>query len=90
MSFSTTFFLATVPVMLDESMKYLEDLSKQEDGRFTYEVIIVDDGSRDGTTKVALNYCKEYGCDKMRVLTLAKNRGKGGAVRMVSFSMKFY
>ncbi|XP_068228386.1 dolichyl-phosphate beta-glucosyltransferase isoform X2 [Palaemon carinicauda] len=71
-----------LPIMLDECMKYLEDQKDASEGRFTYEVIIVDDGSKDGTTKVGLSYCKKFGCDKVRVLTLAKNRGKGGAVRM--------
>lgn len=34
--------------------------------------------------QVALGYSKEYGSDKVRVLTLEKNRGKGGAIRLVS------
>lgn len=33
--------------------------------------------------QVAFRYTKKYGTDKLRVLTLVKNRGKGGAVRMV-------
>jgi len=33
--------------------------------------------------QVAMKYCKKYGSDKVRVLSLVKNRGKGGAVRMV-------
>lgn len=36
--------------------------------------------------QVALGYTKKYGADKVRVLTLVKNRGKGGAVRMVRLS----
>lgn len=36
--------------------------------------------------QVALRYTKKYGADKVRVLTLVKNRGKGGAVRMVRLS----
>lgn len=35
------------------------------------------------THQVALQYSRKYGADKVRVLTLVKNRGKGGAVRMV-------
>ena len=42
----------------------------------------MDDGSADTTTEVGLGYVDKYGCDKVRVLSLAKNRGKGGAVRM--------
>lgn len=68
--------------MMDESLEYLEKRAKT-DSSFTYEVIIVDDGSKDKTTQVGLGYGKKYGTDKVRILTLAKNRGKGGAVRMV-------
>ncbi|KAH0628667.1 hypothetical protein JD844_010079 [Phrynosoma platyrhinos] len=35
--------------------------------------------------QVALKYTKKYGFDKVRVLPLVKNRGKGGAVRMGVF-----
>uniref|UniRef100_A0A672YPG6 dolichyl-phosphate beta-glucosyltransferase n=1 Tax=Sphaeramia orbicularis TaxID=375764 RepID=A0A672YPG6_9TELE len=70
-----------MPVMLDEAMGYLENRQKQNPS-FTYEVIVVDDGSKDKTTEVAMQYTRKYGADKVRVLTLVKNRGKGGAVRM--------
>lgn len=70
-----------LPVMLDECMDYLECRSKDQ-SNFTYEVIIVDDGSCDATSKVGLKYAEKYGCEKLRVLTLVKNRGKGGAVKL--------
>ncbi|XP_003216900.1 dolichyl-phosphate beta-glucosyltransferase isoform X1 [Anolis carolinensis] len=73
-----------LPSMMDEALNYLEKRQK-EDPTFTYEIIVVDDGSRDHTTKVALKYTKKYGSDKVRVLTLVKNRGKGGAVKMGVF-----
>ncbi|KAK4311692.1 hypothetical protein Pmani_016825 [Petrolisthes manimaculis] len=73
-----------LPVMMDVCLDYLEKRS-EADKSFTYEVIIVDDGSRDKTTEVGLKYSRTYGSDKVRVLTLAKNRGKGGAVRMGMF-----
>uniref|UniRef100_A0A8C8SFU4 Dolichyl-phosphate beta-glucosyltransferase n=1 Tax=Pelusios castaneus TaxID=367368 RepID=A0A8C8SFU4_9SAUR len=76
-----------LPLMMDEALDYLEKRQKQ-DPTFTYEVIVVDDGSKDQTTKVAMKYCKKYGSDKVRVLTLVKNRGKGGAVRMGVFSSR--
>ena len=56
------------------------------DPKFTYEVIIVDDGSGDRTTEVALAYSVKYGHDSVRVLRAHHNRGKGGAVRLVGFS----
>ncbi|XP_078513312.1 dolichyl-phosphate beta-glucosyltransferase isoform X1 [Lissotriton helveticus] len=68
-------------LMMDEALEYLEKRQTQSPS-FTYEVIVVDDGSKDQTSKVALRYSKQYGSDKVRVLTLVKNRGKGGAVRM--------
>lgn len=68
--------------MLDECLEYLEEVAALDSDK-SYEVIIVDDGSKDDTTKVALKYSEKYGCEKVRVLTLEKNRGKGGAVRLV-------
>ncbi|KAL6098701.1 alg5 [Pungitius sinensis] len=76
-----------MPVMLDEATEYLENRQKQQPS-FTYEVIVVDDGSKDKTTEVALRYSRKYGADKVRVLTLVKNRGKGGAVRMGTLSSR--
>lgn len=76
-----------MPVMLDEAMEYLENRQKQHPS-FTYEVLVVDDGSKDKTTEVALRYTRKYGADKVRVLTLVRNRGKGGAVRMGTMSSR--
>ncbi|XP_054112773.1 dolichyl-phosphate beta-glucosyltransferase isoform X2 [Callithrix jacchus] len=76
-----------LPVMMDEALGYLEKRQKR-DPAFTYEVIVVDDGSRDQTSKVAFKYCQKYGSDKVRVITLVKNRGKGGAIRMGIFSSR--
>jgi len=67
-----------LPSMLEECLAFLEGRRQT----VSYEVIIVDDGSRDKTSEVGLSYVDKYGCEKVRVLTLAKNRGKGGAVRM--------
>ncbi|XP_057676715.1 dolichyl-phosphate beta-glucosyltransferase isoform X2 [Corythoichthys intestinalis] len=76
-----------MPVMLDEALEYLESRRKRR-ASFDYEVIVVDDGSKDKTTQVALRYTEMYGADKVRVLTLVKNRGKGGAVRMGTLSSR--
>ena len=64
---------------MDEKLAYLEERSKREP-KFTYEIIVVSDGSKDGTEKVTLGYSERYGTDKVRLLKLARNRGKGGAV----------
>jgi dolichyl-phosphate beta-glucosyltransferase len=50
-------------------------------GGFTYEVIIVDDGSADGTAGVGFEAARARGLDTVRVLRLPANRGKGAAVR---------
>ena len=64
-----------LPKMLEECTEYLEKSGEN------YEIIIVDDGSKDTTTKTALTWSKKLGSEKLRVLTLEKNLGKGGAVR---------
>ncbi|GAB1318869.1 dolichyl-phosphate beta-glucosyltransferase [Madurella fahalii] len=46
-----------------------------------YEILIINDGSRDCTVDVALEFSRKHGLhDVLRVVTLEKNRGKGGAV----------
>jgi len=70
-----------LPDMIKDTMDYIEERQKN-DSSFTYELIIVDDGSRDKTTEIALKYSAQYGTDIVRVLTFDANRGKGGAVRM--------
>ena len=46
-----------------------------------YEILIIDDGSRDRTVQVALAFARRHALhDILRVVTLQKNRGKGGAV----------
>ena len=47
----------------------------------TYEILIVDDGSSDGTSDTALQLAAKYPKADIRVVTLEKNIGKGGAVR---------
>ncbi|PWZ03235.1 hypothetical protein BCV70DRAFT_197465 [Testicularia cyperi] len=49
----------------------------------SYEVLIVDDGSKDDTHKLALDYAKSHPdvSSAVRVVRLTQNRGKGGAVR---------
>ena len=45
-----------------------------------YEVIVVDDGSQDGTGAVLERFRQEY-APRMRVVTHPENRGYGGALR---------
>jgi dolichyl-phosphate beta-glucosyltransferase len=62
--------------MLEATIKHLSSRSSR-----TYEILIVDDGSTDGTTSFALKLADTYKDSDIRVVKLEKNLGKGGAVR---------
>lgn len=47
-------------------------------------MVIVDDGSVDGTKRVAFDFIRKYTIDNIRVIPLGKNQGKGEAIRKVS------
>lgn len=65
---------------LEDTLTYLENRTRVEKS-FTYEVIVVDDGSRDETAAIGYQFSKSYGVDKVRVLRQIPNQGKGAAVR---------
>lgn len=67
---------ARLPSMLTSTINYLSTIPKR-----TYEIIIVDDGSSDGTADLALKLARSYSDSDIRVVSLVKNLGKGGAVR---------
>eukprot|EP00232_Nephroselmis_pyriformis_P007200 CAMPEP_0182894294 /NCGR_PEP_ID=MMETSP0034_2-20130328/24993_1 /TAXON_ID=156128 /ORGANISM="Nephroselmis pyriformis, Strain CCMP717" /LENGTH=328 /DNA_ID=CAMNT_0025028073 /DNA_START=111 /DNA_END=1093 /DNA_ORIENTATION=- len=68
---------------MDETLRFLRTKQQRAggEGAFTYEIIVVDDGSRDNTAGVVFEYVKRYGLDLVRVLRLEVNEGKGGAVK---------
>ncbi|GAV68884.1 Glycos_transf_2 domain-containing protein [Cephalotus follicularis] len=69
-----------LPGALDETMSYLQQRAAK-DKSFSYEVVIVDDGSTDGTKRVAFDFVKKYTVDNVRVILLGRNHGKGEAIR---------
>ncbi|EFJ46724.1 hypothetical protein VOLCADRAFT_92792 [Volvox carteri f. nagariensis] len=70
-----------LPSTLDEALAYLQRRRDRQGPQFTYELIIVDDGSKDGTARVAQSYVRKYGMDTVRLLRVSANRGKGHAVK---------
>ncbi|CAF1700740.1 unnamed protein product, partial [Brassica napus] len=69
-----------LPAALEETMDYLQGRASR-DKNFSYEVVIVDDGSVDGTKRVAVDFVKKYTVDNIRFIPLGKNQGKGEAIR---------
>ncbi|KAE9370651.1 glycosyltransferase family 2 protein [Stipitochalara longipes BDJ] len=84
-------------IMLEEAVAFLDaEYGRQRKGKRKqngsaheategvkggYEILIVNDGSRDKTVDVALDFSRKNKLhDVLRVCTLKENRGKGGAV----------
>ncbi|TCD71711.1 dolichyl-phosphate beta-glucosyltransferase [Steccherinum ochraceum] len=65
-----------LPSMLTSTVNHLATVPKR-----SHEIIIVDDGSSDGTADMALKLAASYPDNDIRVVALVKNLGKGGAVR---------
>lgn len=67
--------------MLEEAMAYLQARRDRVGPHFTYEIIVVDDGSRDRTREVAIKCIRRHGFDALRLLQQPTNHGKGAAVK---------
>lgn len=71
-----------ITIMLDETLAYLHERSLR-DSSFTWELIVVNDGSKDHTPDIIMEYVQRESSEKVRLLNLEHNRGKGGAVKRV-------
>ncbi|CAK9323757.1 unnamed protein product [Citrullus colocynthis] len=69
-----------LPRALQDTIDYLQERAAK-DKSFSYEVVIVDDGSTDGTKRVGWEFSKKFSVDNVRVILLGRNHGKGEAIR---------
>ena len=71
--------ISVVIPVYNEAATIAELISRVQGVDISKEVIVVDDGSTDGTREVLARLEKRY--DNLRVFLQAKNRGKGAALR---------
>jgi len=76
-------FLSVIIPAYNEERRLLKTLNPVREyllrQDFDYEVVLVNDGSKDGTQRVAEEFAKTF--PALKVLTHSPNRGKGGAVK---------
>jgi len=77
-----------LPSCLLETIKYLKNRVLEDPKNFGYEVIVVDDGSNDKTSRVAREISRNEPSDTIKVITLKKNYGKGFAVKVGVFASR--
>lgn len=82
-----------LPVMLKATLDYLTSnrnmlsdlfnkiLGNTTGGGLKYEVIVVDDGSKDNTTGVVKEYATKVTVDTIKLVSMSQNSGKGAAVQ---------
>jgi len=68
-----------LPSMLETTLAHLNSPALRSSR--THELLIIDDGSKDDTSSLALKLAIQNSQSEIRVVTLEKNLGKGGAVR---------
>lgn len=65
-----------LPQLIDNLFKLLEPRERQG---FSFEIIIVDDNSKDDTNTIVKSFLEKYSSNKIRLLSLSHTRGPGGA-----------
>ncbi|KAJ1761773.1 dolichyl-phosphate beta-glucosyltransferase [Coemansia sp. RSA 2523] len=68
-----------LPVLLKDIREYVT-ARRQSEPKFSYELIIMDDGSRDKTVDVAMDFARTHKMRELKAVRHVINRGKGGAV----------
>jgi len=85
MSEAAPFALSVVIPVYNEAWNVAEAIRRVEAYRRVknqaWEILVVNDGSRDNTKELAENYIRRENLGHARVLSFEKNRGKGAAVR---------
>lgn len=66
--------------MMGPTLDFFGSKMKTESG-FTFEVLVVDDGSSDSTADLVMDYVRKHTSERVRLLRLRPNQGKGAAIR---------
>ena len=67
---------------LDPTIEYLHRRGGAS-RTFSWEIIVVNDGSTDRTAQIVMEYTEKHGIDRVRLLDYTPNQGKGFAVQQV-------
>ncbi len=72
-----------IQTTVDKALPIIKSIAKK------WEILIINDGSKDNTGKVALAIQKKLGKDKLRIITHDPNRGYGAAFKSGFYNAKY-